>query len=357
MSKIEILMIGPGDTKDVSGGIVTVINGLLGNISSKYFVNYIVTMRPVSLFKRIYIYLFAFFSIIKSLFNTNKKIAHIHMSSRTSFFRKSLIIMFLSFFNIPIIIHLHGGVFHVFYDDLSTTHKKFVKFIFKLADKTILLTNSWKEWYADTIKLPNSVVVYNGVSNYYDKNSIPISERKNTLLFLGKLGNNKGIYDLINAFKKVVNVIPDATLIVGGDGEVDKCRNLTRALNLDNNIIFSGWINEHNKLKLLNESKIYILPSYNEGLPMGILEAMSAGICTISTPVGGILEAIENNVSGVIVNPGEVDEISTAIINVLSNVELNTALGLESKKVFHNKFEIEKVTMEIEKVYHECIRG
>ncbi len=358
MKKLEVLIIGPGSSKSESGGVVSVIENLIENLDSKYKITRIITMRPVGIFNRLILYVNSFYLIFKSKLNKNNKIAHMHMASRFSFYRKSLIVLVLKVLQIPSILHLHGAEFHIFFsEESSLIKKKYIKWIFGLSNKVILLTHSWDEWYKNSICEKNSTVIYNGTGNYYHKASIPIEQRDNIVLFLGRLGKRKGIYDLLNAFKDVLSKIPNAQLKIGGDGEVDLCKKLAKELNISSNVSFLGWVGEEEKGKLLNEAKIYILPSYNEGLPMGVLEAMSAGIGIITTPVGGIPEAIENNKNGILVKEGSVEEIADAIISILSDSDKNTTLGLEAKKTYHEKFEIKKVAIQVERIYDGLYEG
>ena len=348
----KVLMIGPGRTELESGGVVTVIEGLMNELQPKYEIEYIVTMRPENFLKRLYIYVLSIVSILRNFFIKKKKIAHVHMSSRTSFYRKSILIILLKMMRIPVFIHLHAGEFHIFYEDeLNGSLQKFVKYTFGLADRTILLTNSWQEWYCQVIKLNNSIVVYNGVKDYYNKNAKPLHERDNIILFLGKIGKNKGIFDLLYAFKIVVESIPDATLLIGGDGEIDNAKNIINDLKLENNVNLLGWIDDKTKFDLLNQSKVYILPSYNEGLPMGILEAMSAGLGIVTTAVGGIPEAVTDDKNGLIVTAGSKDEIAKAIETLLTDDKLLDRLGHESRLNYNEKFNLNKISSMIDKEY------
>jgi len=355
--KYTILMIGPGATENISGGVVTVIENLMESINKRFNIVRIVTMRPTGFFHRLYIYLNAICSLIyQILFTRSRKLAHVHMASKTSFYRKSLLIILLKSCNIPILIHLHGASYHIFYSNSSALMQKYIKWIFSLTDKTILLSDSWQKWYIDTINTNKSSVIYNGVKDYYDNQSLALLKRKNEILFLGRLGERKGIYDLLYAFQKVIQKTPDTILKVGGDGEIDKAKNLTSELNLSRNVEFLGWVNEEEKYKLLNNAKVYILPSYNEGLPMGLLEGMSAGLAVISTDVGGIPEAIANEKNGLLIKAGDKVEIANSLIKVLTNNKLLEELGEGARKSFLENFNSKIMTKKVEDIYDEILK-
>jgi glycosyltransferase involved in cell wall biosynthesis len=355
--KYTILMIGPGATDNIGGGVVTVIDNLMEIISKRFNIVRIITMRPTSFFYRLYIYLNAICSLIyQILFTRSKKLAHVHMASKTSFYRKSLLIILLKSCNIPILVHLHGASYHIFYRNSGALMQKYIKWIFSITDKTILLSDSWQEWYINAINTNQSSVIYNGVTDYYNNKSLALLKRQNEILFLGRIGERKGIYDLLHAFQKVVKVIPDAILKIGGDGEVDKAKDLTSKLNLSKNVEFLGWVNEEEKYKLLNNAKVYILPSYNEGLPMGLLEGMSAGLAVISTDVGGIPEVIENEKNGLLIKAGNKIQITNSLIKVLTNNQLLEELGESARKSFLKSFNSKIMTNKVEEIYDEILK-
>jgi glycosyltransferase involved in cell wall biosynthesis len=350
-------MIGPGAGKNSSGGIVAVISNIMKHHDKNLIIKHIVTMRPSSAIMHICTYLHSLLSLLINLLNSDTKIAHVHMSYRTSFYRKSSIILLLKLFRIPIIIHLHSGEFDIFFKELNSIMQRYVKWIYSLADKTILLTNGWHAWYKNEINANESLVVYNGVENYCNKNSPPLKERKNIILFLGRLEEKKGIYDLLYAFKKIAHTVPDTKLKICGDGETAKCKKLVEDLQLDLQVDFLGWVDENEKYKLLNKSKIYILPSYFEGLPMGVLEAMSAGIAVIATDVGGTSEAIEDKKNGLLIKAGSREQIYKNIIFLLQNPDETERLGKEARKCFLKNFDISKVSKKIAEVYYETLKN
>ena len=93
-------------------------------------------------------------------------------------------------------------------------------------------------------------------------------------------------------------------------------------------MVFEGWVSGEKKTRLLNWADVYILPSFNEGLPISILEAMSYGCPVISTPVGGIPEVVRDN--GTLVTPGDSEEIFRAIAKYVDNPEIIQTEGKES---------------------------
>ncbi len=106
-------------------------------------------------------------------------------------------------------------------------------------------------------------------------------------LHLGRLGKRKGGYDLVNAFAALPEALrARARLVLAGDGDVEGMRKL--AAPFGDQVRVLSWIDAHERDRLLAESDVFVLPSYAEGVPMSLLEAMAAGLPCITTPVGGI---------------------------------------------------------------------
>ncbi len=121
----------------------------------------------------------------------------------------------------------------------------------------------------------------------------------------------KGVYDIIEAAKRIEN--PNVVINLYGDGELEIFEKLIQENNLQDKVKIKGWISGEQKNKAIKESDIYILPSYNEGLPMSILEAMACGLPVISTPIGGIAEAVKDGVNGYLIQPGDYEALTEKI--------------------------------------------
>ena len=91
----------------------------------------------------------------------------------------------------------------------------------------------------------------------------------------------------------------------GGDGEISRVKKIVNEKKLKKYIKVLGWIDKDKKEKYLRECSIFILPSYNEGMPMSIIEAMAYKNAVISTNVGGIPQVIDNNKNGILIEQGD----------------------------------------------------
>lgn len=194
-----------------------------------------------------------------------------------------------------------------------------------MADAIIVLSEEWAKFFGDNICDPKKIIVlHNGVivpdyvkENYTDRN----------VLFLGRLGERKGSYDLLKAIPAILKEVPDAHFYLGGDGDIDQSQKIIDENGLSTHVELLGWVRDGEKEEYLKKCSTFILPSYHEGMPMSVLEAMSYGLATISTNVGGIPQIIENRANGIRIDAGDIVAINDNLVAILSNSTLRSKYG------------------------------
>ena len=258
------------------------------------------------------------------LFHPEIKILHVQGASNASFWRKRIFIYIAKWFDKKIVYHMHGGGF----GDFSRKHPQAVRRLLEKCDVVIALSDYWKSFFESELHFKNVVVVKNVIAEPV------INPNKTTcfsLLFLGLLGQNKGIYDLLDCLNEHKSVFSGKLkLFVGGNGEISKVTQIISKYGLNDIVSFEGWVSGDKKIELLNKVDAYILPSYHEGLPISILEAMSYSLPIISTNVGGIPEILKNGENGFIMSPGDKDAMYRAILELMNNEKLRLDMGKAS---------------------------
>ena len=131
-------------------------------------------------------------------------------------------------------------------------------------------------------------------------------------------------------FQKIKTYWGNLIFRFAGNGNVVDVLNTIKRLKIDDIAFYEGWVSGKEKIKLLNEADVYILPSYYEGLPISILESMSYHLPIISTNVGGIPEIVKDGVNGFIIEPGNKKGLKEAIDHLLFNRELREKMGVAS---------------------------
>lgn len=304
-------MIGVYYKHNAPGGMAAVIQ-----YYSQYIENlqYIPSWKLTNIIGRTWYAISAIISvIIKLSFNRKIKILHIHSAADASYHRKMIFVKIGKKMGRKVIFHIHASRFKDFYNEQTEKNKRKIQKELMLPDKLLVLSESWKNWFKSiNIPVEKIEVLHNITENPIIHPHKP--DCKIHLLFLGELGQRKGIFDLLQAIANNKEEFRNQIeLRIGGNKNEGKLKEFILINNLTDFVFFEGWVSGNKKRELLNWADIYILPSFNEGLPIGILEAMSYQCAIISTPVGGIPEVVIPYKNGLLITPGNTIEISEAI--------------------------------------------
>ena len=354
MLKNKQLLVMIGTRFDTMGGVSSVVNVYRNaGLFELFSILYIPTHKDGGFFNK---FLIATCSLVKYLFlviTGQICLLHVHVSSRASFWRKSCFLLVAYIFGLPTIIHLHGSEFAIFYEqECGSFKKRFVRFIFNNASRIIVLSSAWNIWVQGISTNSNIISIYNPV--ILPEQPLPWNARiPHRILFLGRLGKRKGVYDLIDAIKILDKKYLDLMLILGGDGEHKKVLSYLSDIGVSEQVDLIGWVKGIDKDNLLASAVLYVLPSYNEGLPMSILEAMACGLPIISTPIGGIPEAVTDGVEGFLVNPGDINAIANRIVQILSEPGLAERMGAASRLKIESTFSADVILPQVEKLYRD----
>lgn len=343
---MKVLMIGP--SRKVQGGISAVVNVYyeagLGELAD---FAYLGTMVDGSKIRKLLVAITAFVKFLMAI--KKYDILHAHMGSLPSFYRKSVFIYCAKKLNKKIIIHLHGGDFQNFYQPKSSIIlKKCIKKIFGYADKVIALSASWQEFLSTFVESNKIEVIYNGVP-------VPTNFTKNyhetQMLFLGRVVREKGIFDLLDIMPEIAVRYPEVKLIIGGEGDLLQLQKVIQQHHLHDNVVLTGWVTGAKKEKYLEESTIFILPSYNEGLPMSLLEAMSYKCSAVTTNVGGIPEVIRHEINGYMVEPGDLEKMKDIILGLLESRNTRLRIGEQAYSDILAAYSCERSINKLHRVY------
>jgi glycosyltransferase involved in cell wall biosynthesis len=277
-------------------------------------------------------------------------LTHAHVAQRTSFFRKAVFIYISLLFHRPVIFHLHGHEFDKYYENqCGDRFKKIIRFLLDRSAYVVVLSSYWKDWISKVTCNKRIERVYNPV----EIREYRVADASNSfnLLFLGRLGERKGTYDLLRAVAALKGRYSGLQVLCGGDGDTDAVDKLAEELGISSQVKLLGWVKGKDKERLLSEADALVLPSYHEGLPMAILEAMAHGIPVISTWVGGIPEAIEDGREGILIAPGDVVALAVGIERLLKNPLLRKAMGKAAIEKAASLFAIDKVLAQLSALY------
>lgn len=354
MSKLNILMLGA--SLEQNGGIATVEKLMLKHAVEDVEFQHITSHDEGTIIHRIQVFITAFVALFWNLLTNKSDLIHVHISDGGSLVRKAMITMIAFVFNKPVLMHAHGAEFHITYSKLPQWAQSIFSKIFRYCDDFIVLSKTWEQYYINNLGLSEKQV---RVLPNPTELPAQIPDRTNTSTikfgFFGRVGARKGTFDLIKAFAQIADT-SKSELIIAGDGDIEEARQLAKSLNLENKVQFLGWIDSQTRDKLLANIDVFVLPSYNEGLPMALLEAMGWGLPAIVTPVGGIPELITSTENGLLVNPGDVQKLSKAMQGLIENESLRVSLGNAARETV-TPFDIKVYCSELRNIYSSVLES
>lgn len=356
MDKVRVLMVG--NDKTVKGGITSVISQFLNYDwnSNGVEMSFIPTYIESSSIKKLAFFIKAYYKIKAELKSNRVDLIHIHMSYKGSFVRKYAIHKLCKKYNIPDIIHLHGSEFNKWFNESSTIKKSKIRILLREANAFIVLGQKWNNIIKQIEPNTNTVVVSNSVH-------IPAETTKWKeqfyVIFLGVLIKRKGVEDLLNAIKilETSKKIDNTHFIIVGTGpEEEVLKSQCNKLQLDKIVDFIGWVDGKEKLNLIKESQMLVLPSYNEGLPIAILEAISYGLPVVATNVGDVSSAVRDEENGFLVEIGNEKQLADKIDKIISNKDLYEKMSIKSREIAESEFSDEKYFSKLRDKYFSIIK-
>lgn len=342
-----------GTAPETRGGISSVINVYRdAGFFEKWGVAYVTSHVDGSSAQKCVTAIKSIFQFTLLLFTRKVSIVHIHSASDASFWRKAAFVWIAHLARRAVIFHLHGGGFIDFYSRQRSLAKQLIGSTLHQADRIVVLSARWKEQIRGITRNDRIVVIGNPVN--ISKTDYADGQRnKNVILFLGRIEKEKGIFDLVDAVAKIVIDYPSVRLLVAGQGDITALEARARSAGVADNVSIRGWVSGKEKERVLNEASILALPSYFEGLPMGVLEAMAHSLPIVASTVGAIPEVVTDGVEGILVNPGDILGLTEALRKLLGDDDLQTRMGQASQTKIATHYKIDIVIQEIEQLYRE----
>ena len=321
------------------GGISSVVNEYKNAIDPFHF-QPSTTSEDIRITFLSFPFLFVQFCFKLLVTHRQVKIVHIHGASKGSFYRKYALFLVAKYlFRKKVIYHMHGAMYHLFYANASHFVRGRIRHFVNSTDCLIVLSDWWRDYFSEHFQ-PQMIRI---IPNIVRATSPPTLAKRAAgpvrFLFLGRIGERKGIYDLLKVLQTYRSALQGKYVLeLGGDGETEKLQRLITQYELSESVKFIGFVTGQQKNQQLQEADIYLLPSHNEGLPISILEAMSFGLPIISTNVGGIPEVVVPDENGLLIEPGDHAAIFAAIKFFTDHPDKITAYGKRSYEMVAQRY-------------------
>jgi glycosyltransferase involved in cell wall biosynthesis len=221
--------------------------------------------------------------------------------------------------------------------------------IIDLAQTNVSLLKDWG--YKKQIYLETTVVDKNQVGEISENQiSKKYYSKDFNLLFLDRLEKAKGIYEALSAFVILKKRYPNLKMTIAGDGEEAKNIKMYIKIKKIDNITMTGFINGKQKNDVFNAADIYLFPSYGEGMPSSLIEAMAFGLPVVTRNVGGISDFFINNRNGYITESKDPVVLASMIELIITNIENAKAMALCNYKYAKEKFYSDKVVIRMQNI-------
>lgn len=224
---------------------------------------------------------------------------------------------------------------------------------YKYAQRIVAISTTTKDSLVNDYQVPSEKItvipvgVDVGIFKPLDIKKIP-----NSVLYVGRLCERKGLYYLIESIKMVREAIPNIKLYLIGKGNLrEELQRLVEKHGLLRNVVFIGKVSEEELIKWYNRAEVFVLPSLFEGFGIVCIEAMACGVPVIGTKVPGIVDIIRDRDNGLLVPPQDPDSLAKAIVQMLKDKGLCKYLGERERKGILGKFDWSKISEEFIDLY------
>ena len=193
----------------------------------------------------------------------------------------------------------------------------------------------------------------------YLREKLGVGNDEVVMLFVGNEFDRKGLMEVLKALAIVKDDLdkPFSLIVIGeGRGQIEAYRSFEKGNGLDNIVRFLGALPHEYIAKWMQASDIFLLPSYSEGLPIALLEAMATGNCVITSNVGGIPTIVEDGENGLMIEPGDVDKLAELLKRVIPDSKVRSLMGKSAvETAFRNSSEAK--SRKLKKLYSQVLNN
>jgi glycosyltransferase involved in cell wall biosynthesis len=273
---------------------------------------------------------------------------HLHASAGRGFWRDALFMSLAVAARCPVIVQLHGAGSERFDEAAGPVARPAMRLVLEQAACVVVPCESLRAWVRRIACRAQVACLANPVATL---DTPPQDRQANLVLFLGRLDARKGLFDLLEAVAALRTAVPDVRLMCAGEGDRAAVARYAERIGIADAVKFTGWVGPSGKRALLESAAVFALPSYDEALPMSLIEAMAAGVPVVASSVGGIPEAVVDGVSGFVCAPGDVATLQRLLRKLLLDRGLAARIGAAARESVRLRHGAERVFARLEQLY------
>jgi len=292
------------------------------------------------------------------------QICHIGTAFGLSFLKHSICIFIARFFGSRVLIHPHCSLSALYFDRSKWWRWIFCQVI-RLSAGVIALSSEWQQILE--IAPGSRVYLLQNAINLTSYQTIAQSRFENSrqdddvvILYLGYIGKAKGSFDLLKAARVINSKAIKACFNLAGDelrpGELDHLQREIVNAKLNHMVKIQPPVIDEEKLAVFREADIFVYPSYSEGLPMAVIEAMASGLPIVATHVGGLPDLVREGVNGILVEPGCPTKLATALGKFILDPQLRHTMGTRSSQIASEEYDIEQHVLKLVDIYAKTLQ-
>ncbi len=359
-AKPRVVMLGP--LPPLTGGMATVMDNLRGSdLASRCRLTVLnngkTTPEGRSVLVGIASQMKMLRRLISAILRRRVQIVHIHTCSGFTFWRDCLHAAIAGLLRSRVVWHVHGGEFSVFAGKQGRIGKAIMRIALTHASAVIALSEDWVGRLRSIAPHAGWCVVPNGIPITTDR--VDPHNNKPTFLFLGNLGERKGAQDLVRAAAIASRKGFEGQIHLAGKetepGQIEAIEKIIAETSCQSQVRLIGVVSGEAKDRALESADCMVLPSYAEGLPMAILEAMACGLPIISTKVGAIPEVITDGVEGFLIEPGDIEALADRIVRLGQDEQLRRQMGAAGRVRVRQSYSIQAMVERLVVIYREVL--
>jgi glycosyltransferase involved in cell wall biosynthesis len=253
-------------------------------------------------------------------------LVHVNLGAHGSCYRKIALLAIPRLLKLPYVLHLHGSAFESFWAEAPTVARRRIDRLFLEAAQVVVLGEPWRRLVIGRLPtVASRTVVLQNASPAFEAH-VERGDDRAQLLFLGELGARKGSPILIDALSLLKTTKPWRA-VIAGEGDAAPILAAVQRYSLGGCVNLPGWVGPSDVQALLATSHILVLPSFEENLPMAVIEAFAAGLAVVATPVGALPDILKHGETGLVVTPGDAEGLADALSTLIDDPALRRRLG------------------------------
>lgn len=344
------------------------------NVTSRNAVKGNIRLRTIAAFLAVWT------KLVWSLIRYRPTIVFFYLSQNQSgFFRDALVTMTARLAGAGVVVQIHGSNFENFFLHCSRPVRGLIRFVVRRFSGAALLAERFRYQLRDLLPDQRVGVLYNAVDFGAFKWSVPAARKSHPsvrIVFAGHLSVAKGFCDLLEVAPAVLDAVSEASLEFFGEW-LETERNVLydesgqplepgtsdpRAAwgalqtRYGDRVRHYGSVPREQLAASLVAADVFVLPSYSEGFPMAVLEAMASGLPLVVTPVGALGEVLEDGVNGIFVKPGDRRALTAALVELARRPDLRERMGSVNRELARSRFSPDKMRDRLAGLLNQWIR-